>query len=292
MKRIMYMTLVLTLGFSAWAVAGCTRAETVTPSKPAASSAPAQSQTPTSPVQVKKSVLVYFTRGEYLGVSAREVEAAGSEQALAEAAMRELLKGPNAAEKEFGLGTVVPTETALSSVRIADGVATVDLSSAYKSGGGSLSMLLRVAQVTYTLTQFDGVKSVSFMLDGKPVEAIGGEGIIVSPPVTRAGFEGQAPPILVESPTPGASVASPVKVRGSANVFEAQLTVEITDPEGRIVATKQVMASSGTGTRGDFSAEIPFKIGRSGLGEVIFSSASPKDGKRINVVEIPVQMTK
>lgn len=289
MKRILYVTLALAVGFSAWALASCTKSETVVPSKP---STTVESQTPSAPSQARTRVLVYFTRGEYLGVGAREVEAAGGEQALAEAAMRELLKGPNAAEKEFGLGTVVPAGTTLRGVGIANGMATVDMSRTYESGGGSLSMLLRVAQVVYTLTQFDGVDRVAFQLDGTPVEAIGGEGIIVSPPVTRAGFEGQAPAILVESPAPGESVTSPVKVSGSANVFEAQLTVEVTDPDGVIAATRSIAASSGTGTRGSFSAEIPFTVGRTGLGEVVFSSASPKDGKRINIIEIPVQMTK
>jgi len=48
-------------------------------------------------------------------------------------------------------------------------------------------MLTRVAQVVYKVTQFPAVQRVAFLLDGKPVSAIGGEGV-VDPPVTRAAF--------------------------------------------------------------------------------------------------------
>jgi len=49
-------------------------------------------------------------------------------------------------------------------------------------------MLTRVAQVVYTVTQFPAVQRVAFRLDGKPVSAIGGEGVVVDPPVTHADF--------------------------------------------------------------------------------------------------------
>lgn len=259
---------------------------------PSASPSTTESASPTpSPVATAAvPVLIYFSRGEYLGVAGREVQAQGSAEALAEAAMRELLAGPTAEEKEFGLGAVIPAGTRLNGVSILDGVATVDLSRAYESGGGSLSMLLRVAQVVFTLTQFDGVERVAFALDGVPAQAIGGEGIVVSPPVTRADFEGQAPAILVESPVPGQQVGNPVRVSGTANVFEAQFMVEVVDPEGLVVATRSVMATSGTGTRGTFTASIPFAVTRAGLGEIVFYEPSPKDGSRTNLVEIQVRM--
>ena len=54
-------------------------------------------------------------------------------------------------------------------------------------------MRLRVAQVVYTLTQFPTIQRVAFALDGTPVEAIGGEGVVVWPPVGRAAFQDLAP---------------------------------------------------------------------------------------------------
>ena len=108
--------------------------------------------------------------------------------AVARAALSELLAGPAAAEAAAGLTTAIPAGTTLRSVAIAGGTATVDLSRDFESGGGSSSMLTRVAQVVYTVTQFPAVQRVAFRLDGKPVSAIGGEGVVVDPPVTRADF--------------------------------------------------------------------------------------------------------
>ena len=71
--------------------------------------------------------------------------------------------------------------------------AEVDLSAAFASGGGSLSMLTRVAQAVYTLTAFPTVHAVRFLIEGERVDAIGGEGVIVDPPPTRADLPGQAP---------------------------------------------------------------------------------------------------
>lgn len=60
---------------------------------------------------------------------------------------------------------------------VSGGAATVDLSGAFQTGGGSLSMQLRVAHVGFTATQFDGVDRVTIKLDGDAVDYIGGEGV-------------------------------------------------------------------------------------------------------------------
>ncbi len=46
-------------------------------------------------------------------------------------------------------------------------------------------MFARLAQVVYTLTEFDTVKDVRFMLDGEPVDVFSGEGILLEEPVGR-----------------------------------------------------------------------------------------------------------
>lgn len=197
-------------------------------------------------------VAVYFLRGEKLGVGAREAEG----QAVARAALEALLAGPSAAEREAGLGTSIPDGTRLLDLAIADGTATVDLSGEYGTGGGSLSMLTRVAQVVATLTQFPTVERVAFRLDGEPVDAIGGEGVLVDPPVTRADIEGQTPAILVESPAAGETVSDPLRIRGTANTFEATFQVKVVDASGRELYRNFVTATSGSGERGTFDEQL------------------------------------
>jgi germination protein M len=247
----------------------------------------AQDTTTTGEPPASSIVRSYFLREEKVGPVARE--AIGD--AVARGAMVGLLQGPTEAEQEIGFSTTIPEGTELLGLSIDDGTATVDLSEEFGSGGGSLSMSGRVAQVVYTLTQFPTVSAVLFELEGEPVSALGGEGLEIGEPQTRADWEALTPAILVESPLPFDEVASPLEVRGTANTFEAMFQLNVTDGEGLIVYDQPQMASSGTGTRGTFDVTATFEVSRAGAGEVIVFESSAKDGSPINVVEIPVQIS-
>ena len=232
------------------------------------------------------SFAVYLVRGEHVAPVRRLVPRT---PAVARAALAGLLRGPTTAERRAGYASAIPSGTTLRGVSLVRGVVTVDLSGRFQAGGGSLSMLLRVAQVVYTATQFPSVERVAFRLNGRPVEAVGGEGVIVAPSVARAAFEAQAPPILVEEPLPGDRVGRPVVVRGTANVFEALLFVDVVTPTGTLVAHRSVLASAGTGTRGGFNVRIPLSVPLTRI-VVVAYARSPKNGVRIDVVRVPVTL--
>jgi hypothetical protein len=256
-----------------------TRTETVT--TPSGTSTTDEDGDGTQPA-VQQPVDVFLVRGELVTVVHRRVTGVD----VAHQAMQALLAGPTGAERRAGVTTAIPTGTRLRDVSIADGTATVDLSARFQAGGGSLSMQLRVAEVVFTLTQFDSVKDVAFRIDGTDVEAIGGEGIVVDPPVDRTDFETQAPPILVEDPATGDEVTSPIRLQGSANVFEAALEADLRMPGAGVVDHARITASAGTGTRGDWDATLT--TSRSGPATIVVYSRSAKDGSRINLVTIPV----
>lgn len=130
-------------------------------------------------------VSAYFVKEERLSPEYRRVPL----PRVAHEAMEQLLAGPRSSD----LGTAIPAGTKLRGVHVEGGTATVDLTDAYVSGGGSLSMQERVAQVVYTLTQFHSVSGVLFEIEGQRVETIGGEGLIVSEPVTREQYSEFAP---------------------------------------------------------------------------------------------------
>ena len=243
--------------------------------------------TTTAP-QEEQRLLVYLLRGEKVGAAARLVpESPG----VGAAALRELLAGPTSAERDAGLATEIPADTRMLGLEIEEGVATVDLSSEFESGGGSLSMQARVAQVVHTLTQFPTVQSVAFWLDGQPVESIGGEGVLVDPPVDRADFEDLAPAILLESPAPGETVAGPFRLLGTSNTFEATFMFQLRDASGNELASGFGTATSGSGERGTFDHEVTFSAGSAGAGVLKMWEASAEDGSEIHVVEIPVQIS-
>ena len=253
------------------------------PTTTATTSGQASTTAPGAPVDLR----VYFLHGDKLAVAHRAVPATLE---VARAALTELLAGPSPGDVAAGLTSTVPTGTRLLGIDVAGGTATVDLSGGYASGGGSLSMTARLAQVTFTVTQFPTVDQVTFKLDGKPVTVFGGEGIVLDHPSTRASFESVAPAILVEFPARGATTGSPIRVSGSANVFEAQIRVELTDPAGRVLASQPVMATAGTGTRGTFATSVGYR-GYRGAATLTAFAVSAKDGSRSDVVRIPLQLT-
>jgi hypothetical protein len=106
-------------------------------------------------------------------------------------------------------------------------------------------MQLRVAQVVYTVTGFPGVTNVAFEIDGHAVDAIGGEGVIVSPPVSRTSFEAFLPQVYVEYPSPGEVYAAPGLVTGLINAFEGVGIFELRDANGALLARDIGMGEMG-----------------------------------------------
>lgn len=243
--------------------------------------------TPTRATEETTALTVYFLRDEKIAAAQRQVPAT---RAVGEAALRALLAGPTREERDFGFSTQIPDDTTFLGLTIENGIATVNLSREYAGGGGSLSMMARLAQVVFTLTQFPTVDRVQFQLAGQPVTVFGGEGIVLDRPVSRANYEKLSPAILVESPTAGETVTSPLRIRGTANTFEAVFMVNIVGADGRLIAERVVMATSGSGTRGTFDITVPYTVERGGRGTLCVFEHSAKDGTPINIVEIPLEL--
>jgi hypothetical protein len=259
-----------------------TPAVTVVTATPTASHSPTTA--PTATPSSTSTLSPYFLRGEELGVAERRVP---HTTRLATAAMEALLAGPTSAERTAGLTTAVPDGTRLIGVRIQHGVATVDLSDAFASGGGSLSMQARVAQIVYTLTRFPTVKAVDFRLDGAIVETLGGEGLILDAGQTRADWRDFEPAIFVERPGIGAVLSSPFILEGTASVFEGSFAARLVDGAGHSIVRTQVQASAGAPGRGRFRTTISFST-TAQRGTLIVYSQSMEDGSRQNEVRIPV----
>lgn len=231
---------------------------------------------------------VYFLNGAHMSPAPRTVPA----PATATGAVRALLAGPSSYEGRHHRTTAIPAGTALNSIAVHDHVATVDLSSRYDDGGGAFSLRARLAQVVFTVTRYPGIDEVRFELDGKPVASFGGEGIVLNGPVGRADFEDVSPAVLVESPLIGDGIDSPLRVRGSADTFEAEFRLKLTDASGRTAADVLVRATSGTGTRGTFDVSFPYKAARSGPGLLTAYYVSPKNGRPVTVDTVPLTVNR
>jgi hypothetical protein len=227
-------------------------------------------------------VTPYFLDGEQVAAG-HPVET--ESRAVASVALQATLGEPT-----NGLTTAIPAGTRLLGLAIADGVATADLSHEFESGGGSASMRARVAQVVYTLTRFPTVKRVRFAIDGRPVKAIGGEGVVVDPPVDRVDFEDETPSILVETPGYGESVSSPIHVQGTANTFEANYQYELVDAAGKVLQKDFGTATSGTGTRGTFAFTLRYGVIVPTRADIVVFEDSAENGERIHIRRVPVML--
>lgn len=269
--------------------ASTTVAPNETTAAPDATTAPttAAADTTTTAPDGTVDLRAYFLRGEQLAITHRAVP---ETPAVLRAALEQLLQGPTGEEAAAGLTTEVPEGTQLLDVALADGTAVVDLSGSFDDGGGSLSMRARVAQVVFTATQFDNVDAVAFRLDGEAVTEIGGEGVVVDPPLQRVDVEDIAGPILVDQPQPDTTVTSPLTVTGESDTYEAVLELELVDAGGQVLASEVVMATSGTGTWGTFEATLTFEAepGPLTLRAIESTGADPSEGPPPRVVEVPL----
>ena len=227
----------------------------------------------------------WFSRNGKLFVTKRTVPATTG---IGQAALDRMLTGPSAAEYAAGLRSRIPAGTTVRGVRISAGIATVDLSSSFESAASPSAMPLRIAQVVYTLTQFPTVSGVRFAINGQGVTVVGG--VPVQSPQTRAMYGGYLPAITVRSPVIGARVTSPVTVSGTADVFEATVSVRVLDSAGHEIARTFTTASCGTGCRGDYSVTVSYSVPRTQPGTIEVFESSAKDGQPVNVQLIPVTL--
>jgi spore germination protein GerM len=101
-------------------------------------------------------------------------------------AIKELIKGPTEEEKKEGFSTSLNENTRLLNVSLENDTVNLDFSREVEEGGGTLLMETRIAQIVYTATQFEGIKKVRFLIEGKNINYFSGEGItIVEKPVSR-----------------------------------------------------------------------------------------------------------
>jgi germination protein M len=269
-------------GSSGGSTAPPTATVTVTTSPPAGQSATASPSPAAVPAQT--TLRLYFLRGDKLGVAERRVAHTAMP---ATESMKALLAGPTADESAAGLTSAIPTGSRLLGLTIDGTNARVDLSATFASGGGSLSMTARVAQVVYTLTRFPTVRSVEFLVAGRPAKVLGGEGVVLTGAQSRADWRDFEPPIFVESPGVGSVISSPFMLTGTASVFEGSFQARLVDSSGRRIVNVVVQASRGAPGRGRYADQVAFSTSATG-GTLIVFDQSMEDGSRQNEVRIPV----
>lgn len=97
--------------------------------------------------------------------------------------------------------------------------------------------------------------------------------------------------ILVLQPGAGQTVHSPLTISGYARLFEAQGNVELKNASGAVIAQGAFTAAVGTSPDfGRFDTTLPYSVSSQQSGTLTLFSLSPKDGSRINVVNVPLTL--
>lgn len=111
---------------------------------------------------------------------------ASTAQQLTESLQHVLRSPPNP-----GVSTTIPPGTRLLALTIEPDGIHVNLSREFAQGGGSSSLIHRVAQVLYTVTSIDPKAKVYLAVEGQVLDQshpLGGEGLVLEAPLTRQQF--------------------------------------------------------------------------------------------------------
>ena len=145
---------------------------------------------PTTPV-AKLTGQIYWlqNRAEQLDLVAEPIQVAANvstDEQVATLVTALLAKSGNPGQNAF---TTIPPGTTLLAASVEPDGIHLDLSGSFDAGGGSASMVGRLGQVIYTASSLDPALPVWIDVQGKPLTLLGGEGLEVSQPMTRADFD-------------------------------------------------------------------------------------------------------
>lgn len=103
-------------------------------------------------------------------------------------AVNELIKGPKQKERAKGVYTEIPSDSEVINISELSDKVIVNLNSAYVTGGGTDSLYKRLYQLIKTV-KLNSKLPVYLFIDGQRADVVGGEGIMLSQPLSNSSLE-------------------------------------------------------------------------------------------------------
>lgn len=262
---------------------GGSSATAVSTQAPAAAPVTSTGTAPTAPSTAVEGpahdVVLWFARdGEPVSVTRTAPETGD----VARQAVELLLLGPTAEEQATGLSSQIVSGARLNAIAIRGQVATVDLSQEIQAvvagapDSGEADRL-KLGQIVRTLTEFETVKWVRFVVDGiERTFPAPGDGIYAGLLNRRVIDDGKDGPPWIEI-GPVAIDRTIVHFAGTADVFEGALQARLVQG-GKTLIEAPVQASCGTGCRGSYVLEFAAPDGTTGKVTLEVYSTSAEDG--------------
>ena len=259
----------------------------VTDTTPTATEAPAVTE-PTAQADPAFTlpVVVYLHQGERLSAVRRHVDTMTT--SVTEGTFEMWLAGPTPDENAAGYSTTVPPGTRLLSARSESSIVTVDLSSEFASGGGTASVLGRLAELVMTAATSASVfQGVELLIEGEPVSTFSAEGVVIEGLLTVADVEEQLPAILHDRPLAGDEITDGSAVRAWASTADGSVAVQVLDEAGALIHEQTTPVTCGAGCLGVITAWL--ELGdHTGPATVRIFQVSPDDGGELDLVTVPV----
>ena len=103
-------------------------------------------------------------------------------------AVNALIKGPKPEERAKGVYTEIPSDSEVINISELSDKVVVNLNSAYVTGGGTDSLYKRLYQLIKT-AKLNSKLPVYLFIDGQRADVVGGEGILLSQPLSNSSLE-------------------------------------------------------------------------------------------------------
>ncbi len=130
-----------------------------------------------------REIILFFANSEGKKLK-KEMRNILKSESLAQSTIKQLIKGPT----DDSLVSTIPKGTALRSIKIADGLCTVDFNSQLTANftGGLEQEMLTVYSIVNTLTQFSSIQEVQILIDGETRQTMAGH-VNINQPLQRNG---------------------------------------------------------------------------------------------------------
>jgi len=220
----------------------------------------------------------------------REIHQVSGDRNPYRLALQELISGT---PRTPGATQVLPKGTKVLDIRVKNGLATVNFSEdVLKVNVGAMGEMLGIQSVVNTLTEFPEIERVSFLVNGRldnRAKDWWGHVGLYEQPFKRNLSRVYEPAIWITAPAPESVVGSPLRVAGSARVFEGTVKGRLVENDSRKLAEGFTTATAGAPARGDFELILTFKPPAEGRGRLEVFWESPEDGREVDKVVVPVR---
>jgi spore germination protein GerM len=146
---------------------------------------------PMEQVQSTRVAVLYLVRVDEDGaISRHEVKrtVAASDSPMTDA-LEALMLGPNTDELNRGFISLIPSEARLLSAQVRGSTAYLNFSETFMYNRyGIEGYAGQLKQIVYTATGFSTVKDVQILIDGQKRDYLGGDGVYIGKPLSRASF--------------------------------------------------------------------------------------------------------